>query len=146
MNLKTSFKTSDYRFTSLTNDQLKLSPPVIFYFNFILHIHSRSSATPFSTALNRRGQCTGLSGDAALCGEGPRRTLRGSDEEEGRVYCLLMRPFDVAPLFAVCTPGSLRLHSDWLSPGRGWGVGGRPGIFQVTLSSQLVLLPGVGRQ
>lgn len=71
------------------------------------------------------------------------------DEEEGCVYCLLMRAFDVAPLFAVCTPGSLCLHSDWLSAGGGvggFGGGGGLGIFQVTLSSQLLLLPGVGRQ
>lgn len=35
-----------------------------------------------------------------------------------------MRAFDVAPLFAVCTPGSLRLHSHWLSAGGGGGGGG----------------------
>lgn len=45
--------------------------------------------------------------------------LGRGDEEEGSIYCLLMRAFDVSPLFAVCTPGSLRLHSDWLSAGGG---------------------------
>lgn len=50
-----------------------------------------------------------------------------------------MRAFDVALLFAVCTPGSLGLHSDELSAGEG-EAGGRLGIFQVTLSSQLLLL------
>lgn len=51
-----------------------------------------------------------------------------------------MRAFDVALLFAVCTPGSLGLHSDELSAGEGEAGGGRLGIFQVTLSSQLLLL------
>lgn len=44
---------------------------------------------------------------------------RGDEEEEGCIHCLLMRPFDVAPLLAVCTPGPLRLHSHWLSAGGG---------------------------
>lgn len=47
------------------------------------------------------------------------------DEEVGCIHCLLMRAFDVAPLFAVCTPGSLRLHSDWLSAGGGEARRGR---------------------
>lgn len=51
-----------------------------------------------------------------------------------------MRAFDVALLFAVCTPGSLGLHSDELSAGEGEAGGGALGIFQVTLSSQLLLL------
>lgn len=63
---------------------------------------------------------------------GKSRTWQGGrgDEEEGRIYCLLMRAFDVAPLFAVCTPGSLRLHSDWLSGGGvvgGWATRHFPG-------------------
>lgn len=41
------------------------------------------------------------------------------DEEEGSFYCLLMRAFDVAPVFAVCTPGPLLLHPDWLCAGGG---------------------------
>lgn len=48
------------------------------------------------------------------------KTLAGTvGKELGGVYCLLMGAFDVAPLFAVCTPGSLCLHSDWLSAGGG---------------------------
>lgn len=47
------------------------------------------------------------------------------DEEVGCIHCLLMRAFDVASLFAVCTPGSLRLHSDWLSAGGGEARRGR---------------------
>lgn len=80
----------------------------------------------------------------------------GGYDEKGIIYCVLMSSFDVPPLLAVCTPGSLLLDSDWLSAaaaggtggaagGRGRGVGGGVSIFQVTRSSQL-LLPGVGRQ
>lgn len=71
-----------------------------------------------------------------LCGKKHWQGLKG----EICFYCLLMRAFDVALLFAVCTPGSLGLHSDELSAGEGEAGGGRLGIFQVTLSSQLLLL------
>lgn len=46
----------------------------------------------------------------------------------GGFYCLLMGAFDVEPQFAVCTPGPLSLHPDWLSAGEGdVGEQGREG-------------------
>lgn len=60
----------------------------------------------------------------------------GGYDEKGAIYCVLMSSFDVPPLFAVCTPGSLLLASDWPSAaaaggtagvGGGGGRGGRGG-------------------
>lgn len=77
--------------------------------------------------------------------------------ERDIIYCVLMSSFDVPPLFAVCTPGSPLLDSDWLlaepagGAGGGWGGlggvgvgGGGLSIFQVTRSSQLLLLAWEG--
>lgn len=78
-----------------------------------------------------------------LCGKKHWQGLKG----EICFYCLLMRAFDVALLFAVCTPGSLGLHSDELSAGEGEAGGGAirhiPGN---TFQSAAAALPGVGRQ
>lgn len=75
-----------------------------------------------------------------LCGKKHWQGLKG----EICFYCLLMRAFDVALLFAVCTPGSLGLHSDELSAGEGEAaIRHIPGN---TFQSAAAALPGVGRQ
>lgn len=90
--------------------------------------------SPLTATVDTRGQCAGLWRVCVCvcmcCGKS--RTWWGGrgDEEEGHIHCLLMRAFDVAPLFAVCTPGPLRLHSDWLSGGGvvgGWATRYFPG-------------------
>lgn len=77
-----------------------------------------------------------------LCGKKHWQGLKG----EICFYCLLMRAFDVALLFAVCTPGSLRLHSDELSAGEGEAGGAIRHIPGNTFQSAAAALPGVGRQ
>lgn len=90
--------------------------------------------SPLTATVDTRGQCAGLwSVCECVCMCLPTsRTWWGGrgGEEEGHMHCLLMRAFDVAPLFAVCTPGPLRLHSDWLSGGGvagGWATRHFPG-------------------
>lgn len=59
------------------------------------------------------------------CGqEGAACRVGGGYDEKGVIYCVLMSSFDVPPLFAVCTPGSLLLASDWPSAAAAGGGGG----------------------
>lgn len=66
-----------------------------------------------SAVVDRRGQRAGLGG--------------GGYDEKGVSYCVLMSSFDVPPLFAVCTPGSPLLASDWPAAAAAGGTGGAGG-------------------